>query len=49
MHKFFVEFGPVDSREKEAGIQGGSLNPLGLFLLASLPSIWRHMSAFVPS
>ena len=40
--------GPVRLREKGVGVQGGHLNPLGLFLRASIPYIWSILSAFDP-
>jgi hypothetical protein len=31
------------------GVQGGHLNPLGLFLCTSIPCIWSILTAFLPS
>jgi hypothetical protein len=33
---------------KRAGVQGPRLNPLGLFLRASVPFLWSILSAFLP-
>jgi hypothetical protein len=34
---------------KRWGLQGAHLNPLGLFSRASIPFIWRMLSAFLPA
>jgi hypothetical protein len=34
--------------EKEIGVQGAHLNPMGLFLRTSIPFIWHILSAFLP-
>ena len=35
--------------ERDKGVEGDHLNPLGLFLRTSLPFIWRILSAFLPA
>ena len=42
----FMCAGPGRNRYE---VQGGHLNPLGLFLCASIPRIWSILSAFLPS
>ena len=39
----------VPGREKQTGGSGGYLNPLGLFLRASIPFLWRILSACLPA
>jgi hypothetical protein len=40
--------GMVATREKEIGVQGAHVNPLGLFLRTPIQFIWRIWSAFPP-
>ena len=35
--------------ERDRGSRGAHLNPLGLFLRTSIPSVWRMLSAFPPA
>jgi hypothetical protein len=39
----------VTNMEKEIGVQGAQMTPLGLFVRTSIPFIWRILSAFLPA